>query len=67
MIGLGGREDGVPRETEFDITVASEVMAILALASDLHDLRARLGRIVVATTTRGQAGHGRGPARSPAR
>ena len=52
VIGLGGREDGVPRETEFVITVGSEVMAVLALATDLHDLRARLGRIVLATTDR---------------
>jgi formate--tetrahydrofolate ligase len=50
VIGLGGREDGVPRETEFVITVASEVMAVLALATDLADLRARLGRMVLATT-----------------
>ena len=49
VIGLGGREDGIPRETEFIITVGSEVMAILALATDLFDLRARLGRIVLAT------------------
>ncbi|HEY7942423.1 MAG TPA: formate--tetrahydrofolate ligase [Candidatus Limnocylindrales bacterium] len=54
VIGLGGREDGVPRETEFVITVASEVMAVLALASDLEDLRARLGRIVLATTKGGR-------------
>ena len=53
VIGLGGREDGVPRETEFVITVASEVMAVLALATDLHDLRARLGRIVLATRVDG--------------
>jgi formate--tetrahydrofolate ligase len=50
VIGLGGRENGVPRETEWQITVASEVMAVLALASDLRDLRARLGRMVLATT-----------------
>jgi len=55
IIGLGGREDGVPRETEFVITVASEVMAVLALASDLRDLRARLGRMVLATTREGKA------------
>jgi formate--tetrahydrofolate ligase len=55
VIGLGGREDGIPRQTEFVITVASEVMAILALATDLFDLRARLGRIVLATTTDGAA------------
>ncbi|MDP9295121.1 MAG: formate--tetrahydrofolate ligase, partial [Actinomycetota bacterium] len=48
VIGLGGRAHGVPRESTFVITAASEVMAILALASDLQDLRARLGRIVVA-------------------
>src|SRR5918994_1972497 len=54
VIGPGGRENGVPRETEWQITVASEVMAVLALAADLPDLRARLGRIVMATTTAGQ-------------
>ena len=54
VIGLGGREDGVTRATEFVITVGSEVMAVLALATDLHDLRARLGRIVLATTTDGK-------------
>ena len=59
--GSAARENGYPRETEFVITVASEVMAVLALASDLHDLRARLGRIVLATTTRRHAGHRRGP------
>jgi formate--tetrahydrofolate ligase len=53
VIGLGGREDGVPRETEFVITVASEVMAVLALATDLFDLRARLGRMVLATKVDG--------------
>ena len=53
VIGLGGREDGIPRETEFVITVASEVMAVLALATDLHDLRARLARMVLATTMDG--------------
>lgn len=47
VVGLGGRENGVPRETGFEIAVASEVMAILALARDLGDLRQRLGRIVV--------------------
>ena len=45
--GLGGRVNGVPREDGFDITVASEVMAILCLASDITDLKARLGRIIV--------------------
>ncbi len=48
VIGLGGKENGVPRESGFDITVASEVMAILALCTNIHDLRARLGRCVVA-------------------
>jgi formate--tetrahydrofolate ligase len=47
VIGLGGTANGVPREDGFDIVVASEVMAILCLASDLADLRERLGRIVV--------------------
>jgi formate--tetrahydrofolate ligase len=53
IIGLGGKENGVPRETEWVITVASEVMAVLALATDLHDLRSRLGRIVLAQTVDG--------------
>jgi len=51
VIGLGGTANGVPREDGFDIVVASEVMAILCLASSLHDLRARLGRIVVGYRT----------------
>ena len=55
VIGLGGKANGNPREAGFDIAVASEVMAILALASDLDDLRQRLGRIVVGTTFDGQA------------
>jgi len=50
ILGLGGKEDGIPRETGFDIAVASEVMAILALATSLKDLRERLGRIVVGFT-----------------
>jgi formate--tetrahydrofolate ligase len=49
VVGLGGKENGYPRQTQFVITVASEVMAILALASDLQDLRARLARVVLAT------------------
>jgi formate--tetrahydrofolate ligase len=53
VIGLGGKENGVPRETEWIITVGSEVMAVLALATDLHDLRSRLGRIVLAQTNDG--------------
>jgi formate--tetrahydrofolate ligase len=47
VIGLGGRGDGVPRQTGFDITAASEVMATLALCGSLEDLRARLARIVI--------------------
>ena len=50
VTGLGGKTNGVPRETGYDITVASEVMAILALTSDLADIRKRLGRIVIGTT-----------------
>lgn len=50
IIGLGAKSDGPLRQTHFDITVASEVMAILALATSLHDLRARLGRIVIGYT-----------------
>lgn len=50
VIGLGGKGDGVVRESGFDITVASEIMAILCLASGLEDLKARLGRMVVAYT-----------------
>jgi formate--tetrahydrofolate ligase len=53
--GLGGKLDGRPRETGFDIAVASEVMAILALADDLQDMRKRLGRIVIGTNTKGEA------------
>ncbi|MHB8575741.1 MAG: formate--tetrahydrofolate ligase [Dehalococcoidia bacterium] len=53
VVGLGGKENGLPRETGFDITVASECMAILALATDLHDLRARLGRVVAGYTKDG--------------
>ena len=48
VVGLGGVSNGFPRQTGFDITVASEVMACLCLADDLEDLQARLGRIVVA-------------------
>ncbi len=52
-VGLGGRLDGIPRETGFDITAASEVMAALALCTSLQDLRTRLGRIVVSYTKSG--------------
>ena len=54
VMGLGGKSHGVPREGNFIITAASEVMAVLALASDLKDLRQRLGRIVVAATAEGE-------------
>ena len=55
VVGLGGRENGLPRETGFDISVASEVMAILALTTDLKDLRARLGKIVIGLDADGKA------------
>jgi formate--tetrahydrofolate ligase len=55
IIGLGGRSEGIPRESGFDITAASEVMAILCLASDIPDLKTRLGRIVVGYTSDGVA------------
>jgi formate--tetrahydrofolate ligase len=54
VIGLGSKEDGVPRQTGFDITAASEVMAVLALSVSLKDMRARLGRIVVGYTPAGE-------------
>jgi formate--tetrahydrofolate ligase len=54
VIGLGGRADGVCRESGFDITAASEVMAVLALATSLHDLRQRIGRIVLGYTPDGE-------------
>lgn len=54
IVGLGTREDGRPRQSGFDITVASEVMAILALTTDLFDLRKRLGRIVIGTSKKGE-------------
>ncbi len=52
--GLGDREDGIPRQTGFDITAASEVMTTLSLAASFADLRNRLGRIVVGRNTQGQ-------------
>ncbi len=55
VIGLGGRENGHPRETGFDISVASEGMAILGLATSLKDLRERLGRIVIGLDGKRQA------------
>ncbi|MDP8977521.1 MAG: formate--tetrahydrofolate ligase [Actinomycetota bacterium] len=54
VTGLGSRADGVPGQSGFDITAASEVMAVLGLSGSLGDLRERLGRIVVATTTAGE-------------
>lgn len=54
VVGLGGAINGYPRQTAFDMAVASEVMAVLALAEDLKDLRERLGRIVVAYTYDGK-------------
>ncbi len=54
VVGLGGRANGIPRETGFDITAASEVMAILGMASDLFDLRRRLGAITVGQTFGGE-------------
>jgi formate--tetrahydrofolate ligase len=52
--GLGQKEDGIPRQTGFDITAASEVMTILALATSAEDLRKRLGRIVIGRNVRGE-------------
>ncbi|MBR2775465.1 MAG: formate--tetrahydrofolate ligase [Selenomonadaceae bacterium] len=54
IVGLGGKINGVPRESGFDITVASEMMAILCLAKDFSDLKARLGKIIVAYTSNGE-------------
>ncbi len=55
VLGLGGRLQGIPREGGFDITAASEIMAILCLANDMDDLRARLNRILIGTTYEGEA------------
>jgi len=54
VCGMGGKPHGVPRETGFDITVASEMMAILCLAQDLDDMKERLGKIIVAYTRKGE-------------
>jgi formate--tetrahydrofolate ligase len=54
VVGLGGRANGYTRQTGFDITAASEVMAIVAVARDLHDLRRRLGAITVGATFEGE-------------
>lgn len=53
VVGLGGKTSGIPRETGFDITAASEIMAILSLAKDLKDLKIRLGNIIVGYTYSG--------------
>lgn len=55
VVGLGGRPNGVPRESGFDITVASEIMAILCLSTDLMDLKDRVSKVVVAYTYEGKA------------
>jgi formate--tetrahydrofolate ligase len=55
VLGLGGRYQGIPREGGFDITAASEIMAILCLANDMDDLRVRLNRILIGTTYDGKA------------
>jgi formate--tetrahydrofolate ligase len=55
VTSLGGRVNGYPRQTGFDITAASEIMALVAVARDLHDLRERLGRITVAQTFEGES------------
>jgi formyltetrahydrofolate synthetase len=54
VTGLGGKANGYPRQTGFDITAASEIMALVAVARDLHDLRERLGRITVGQTYEGE-------------
>lgn len=54
ICGLGGKTHGVPRETGFDITVASEMMAILCLTSDLEDMKKRLGNIIIGYTRSGR-------------
>ncbi len=54
VVGMGEKADGILRETGFDITVASELMAILALATDLKDMRERIGRMVVAMNKKGE-------------
>ena len=57
ICGLGGKAHGVPRETGFDITVASEMMAILCLTSDLEDMKERLGNIIIGYTRSGRIVH----------
>lgn len=53
-VGQGKEERGQTRETGFDITVSSEIMAVLALATDLKDMRERLGRMVIGTSKKGE-------------
>jgi methylenetetrahydrofolate dehydrogenase (NADP+)/methenyltetrahydrofolate cyclohydrolase/formyltetrahydrofolate synthetase len=57
VIGLGTENDGTPRESGYDITVASEIMAALAMCTDLADLRARMGRIIIGTSKKGGLSH----------
>jgi formyltetrahydrofolate synthetase len=57
VVGLGSINDGVPRESGYDITVASEIMAALAMCSDLTDLRERMGRIIIGTSKKGGLTH----------
>ena len=64
--GLGGKANGTPREDGFDITVASEIMAVLCLSKDIPDLKERLGRIVVGYTYGGAPVTAGAPARPPA-
>ena len=55
IVGLGGKKNGIPRRTGFDIAVASELMAILGLADDLQDMRKRIGRVILGYTKDGKA------------
>jgi formyltetrahydrofolate synthetase len=59
VVGLGARNDGVTRQAGYDITVASEIMAALALCSDLEDLRERMGRVIIGTSKSGGIRHKR--------
>ena len=61
IVGLGGTNNSVPHEAGYDITVASEVMAVFCLSESLKELKERLGRIIVAYTRDAQAHHGRRP------
>jgi methylenetetrahydrofolate dehydrogenase (NADP+)/methenyltetrahydrofolate cyclohydrolase/formyltetrahydrofolate synthetase len=57
VLGLGGKSDGTPRQSGYDITVASEIMAALAMCNDLTDLRERMGRIIIGTSNPGGLSH----------